>query len=125
MENKIISMRKNIMGTLSLEAKFNGMRKSQEFTVYPMHDGNDTDNILIQSETRIGRIFLNTGKVVMSPPRAGGSYSVHLMFAKDIDLLDKEELAGLKFRLLQTAGKMVGNSVIHTDNSGAELVKIF
>jgi hypothetical protein len=25
------------MGTLSLEAKFNGMRKSQEFIVYPMH----------------------------------------------------------------------------------------
>ncbi len=113
------------MGTLSLECQFNGMRKSQEFIVYPMHEGNETDNILIQSDTRIGRIFLNTGNVIMSPPRSGGSYNVHLMFAKEIDTLSGEELAGLKFRLVQTAGKRVGNNVISTDNSGAENVSIF
>lgn len=123
---KIISMRKNIMGTLSIEAKFNGMIKSQEFIIYPIKAGKSPDSLLIQSDTRIGKIDLNTGVVTMSPPRSGGSYSVHLMFATAIDTLDKEELAGLKFRLIQTASSMAGNNgVMHTDNSGVEAVRVF
>ena len=123
---KIINTRKNIMGTLSIEAKFNGMKKSQEFIVYPVRANETPDNIKIQSDTRIGRIDLNTGIVTMSPPRAGGSYNVHLMFATAIDTLDREELAGLKFRLIQTADKMAGNNgVMYTDNSGVEAVRVF
>lgn len=123
---KIINTRKNIMGTLSIEAKFNGMRKSQEFIIYPVKAGESPDSLLIQSDTRIGRIDLNTGVVTMSPPRSGGSYNVHLMFATAIDTLDKEELTGLKFRLIQTASKMAGdNGVIYSDNSGVEAVRVF
>lgn len=123
---KIISTRKNIMGTLSIEAKFNGMRKAQEFIVYPVRADEAPDDIKIQSDTRIGRIDLNTGVVTMSPPRSGGSYNVHLMFATAIDTLDREELAGLKFRLIQTASPMAGdNGVMYTDNSGVEAVRVF
>lgn len=123
---RIISTRKNIMGTLSIEAKFNGMKKSQEFIIYPVRADETPDNIKIQSDTRIGRIDLNTGVVTMSPPRSGGSYNVHLMFATAIDTLGKEELAGLKFRLIQTADKMAGNNgFIYTDNSGVESVRVF
>lgn len=123
----ITNIRKNCIGTLSIEAKFNGMRKSQEFIVYPMHEGNNAEKIMIQSDSRIGHIFLNSGIVRMSPPRSGGSYAPHLIFAKDIDKLSTEDLAGLKFRLVQTADKMAGNNGMHifTDNSAAEKVSIF
>ena len=125
--NKIENIKINCMGTLSFDGKFNGMRKSQDFIVYPMHKGDDADKIKIQSDTRIGYIMLNSGDVIMSPSRQGGSYFVHLAFAKKIDQLTREELAGLKFRLVQTAGDTVGKNAMHivTDNSGADLLKIF
>ena len=117
---------KNCMGTLDITAKFNGMRKAQEFIVYPIKSTDQQDNILIQSGTRIGRIDLNNGKVTMSTPRAGGSYGVHLAFATVIDTLSTEELAGLKFRMVQTASNKAGNNgIMYTDNSGAENVSIF
>ena len=114
------------MGTLDLTAKYNGMRKAQSFIVYPIKGTDQPDNILIQSDTRIGRIDLNNGKVTMSPARAGGSYGVHLAFATVIDTLSTEELAGLKFRMVQTASHKAGNNgIMYTDNSGAENVSIF
>ena len=117
---------KNCMGTLDITAKFNGMRKAQSFIVYPIKSTDQPDNILIQSETRIGRIDLNNGNVTMSPARAGGSYGVHLAFATVIDTLSTEELAGLKFRMVQTASHKAGNNgIMYTDNSGAENVSIF
>jgi len=122
----INNIRKNIMGTLSFDGKFNGMRKAQDFIVYPMHSGNDTDKIMIQSNSRIGYIYLETGVVRMSPSVSGGAYAPHLMFAKDIDKLSTEDLAGLKFRLVQTADKKAGNNgVMYTDNSNADKVAIF
>jgi len=125
--DKITNIKKNCMGTLSFDGKFNGMRKAQDFIVYPIHKGNDADKIKIQSETRIGQIDLQTGDVLLSPARQGGSYFVHLAFAGKVDQLTREELAGLKFRLVQTAGDAVGGNGLGvvTDNSGADLVRIF
>ena len=124
---KIINIKKNCMGTLDLEAKFNGMRKSQSFIVYPMHEGQETDKIKIQSSTRIGYINLIDGVVYLCAPQSNGAYNVHLMFVKPVDKLSAEELAGLKFRLVQTADKMAGSNAIHifTDNPGAEKVSVF
>lgn len=121
----IQTIRKNILGTISFTAQFKSMRKAQEFIIYPIEQGESTESILIQSDTRIGRINLNNGDVIMSPSRAGGSYGVHLAFASKIDTLSTEDLAGLKFRILQTADKMAGTSVVHCDNSGANNVTIF
>ena len=109
------------MGTVSFDGKFDGMRKAQDFIVYPMHAGNNADNALVQSDTRIGRINLLTGEVTMSPPRAGGSYNVHLMFCKPAGVLTSEELLMLKAQIFATASGKAGNNAMHvfTDNSGA------
>lgn len=122
---KIFNIRKNIMGTISFEAKFNGMRKAQDFIIYPIKENDEILEITIQSDTRIGRININTGDVTMSPSRAGGSYSVHLIFAPLIDKLSVEELAGLKFRMVQTSSSMAGSSVVKCDNSGVDNLSIF
>lgn len=124
---KIENLKTNCMGTLSFDGKFNGMRKTQDFIVYPMHKENRNDRIMIQSDTRIGYIYFDSGDVILTPPRSGGSYSVHLIYAKKIDQLTREELARLKFRLVQTAGDKVGNNGLHvvTDNSNANKVAIF
>lgn len=123
----VSNIRNNIMGTVSFEGSFDGMRKSQEFIVYPMHKGGENNRILIQSDTRIGHINLDTGDVTLSPPRSGGSYSCHLILSKNSGQVSKEELAGLKYRIFQTAGDKVGNNSAHvyTDNSNASNVAIF
>jgi len=115
------------MGTLDLICKFKGMRKDQSFIVYPIHEGMEADKIKIQSETRIGYINLNNGLVSLCPPIPSGAYNPHLMFVKEIDVLSKEELAGLKYQLIQTASKKAGNNSVcmYTDNNGADKVSIF
>jgi hypothetical protein len=124
---KITNIKVNCMGTLSFDGKFNGMRKTQDFIVYPMQKDDDGQSIKIQSDTRIGYIDLTSGDIKLSPPRQGGSYFMHLALAQKIDQLTAEELAGLKFRLIQTSGDMVGNNGMHVycDNSKAEAVRIF
>lgn len=124
--DKITNIKTDCLGTLSFDGKFAGMRKAQEFIVYPIKKDEDATQIKIQSDTRIGKIFLDSGDVVLSPSRQGGSYFVHMVLAKKVDTLSKEELAGLIFRLVQTAGESVGNNNMNvfTDNSGADKVKI-
>lgn len=123
---KIENIKKNCMGTLSLTCKFNGMRKSQEFIVYPLKASDETNKILIQSDTRIGHIFLSSGDVSLCPPVSSGAYSPHLMFAKTIDKLNDDELVNLKLSIFTTKGEKVGDNAlqIFTDNSGADKVLI-
>lgn len=71
---EISNVRKNIMGTASFDAKFDGMRKAQDFIVYPMKDS--AESALIQSDTRIGRINMQTGAVILSKPHSSGAYGV-------------------------------------------------
>jgi hypothetical protein len=114
----ITNMHTNIMGTLSFDAKFKGMRKAQDFIVYPMHEVKDF--ALIQSKTRIGQIHLETGVVVMSNPHPNGAYGHHLAEASRIETLDAATLLLLKANIMGTAsGKAGTNGVVYTDNSGA------
>lgn len=116
----ISKIRKNIMGTVSFDAKFSGMRKPQDFIVYPIKTA--TDHILIQSDTRIGYIMLDSGAVWMSKPHANGAYEYHLAERALIDRLDAEALFTLKTHIFATAHGDAGraeNRVIGTDNSGA------
>jgi len=116
----ITNMHKNIMGTLSFDAKFKGMRKPQEFIVYPFHEGNATDAAMIQSKTRIGKIHLDTGVVVMSKAHANGAYGHHLAEATIIEKLDTETLFSFKAQIMATAsGKAGSNGIVFTDNSAA------
>ena len=115
----ITNIHRNRMGTTSFDGKFDGMRKAQDFIVYPMHEGRQTEAAQVQSDTRIGMIHLQTGAVMMSPSRQGGSYGVHLAFAKPAGKLSGEELLALKTAIFASAhGKAGTNGVVYTDNSG-------
>jgi hypothetical protein len=116
----ITDTKKNKMGTISFNGKFKGMRKSQEFIVYPIHGGQDASRVTIQSDTRIGIVNLNTGTILMSPSIPSGAYNPHLALARPLDMLSGEELLLLKSNILSTAKGAAGsNGVVFTDNSGA------
>jgi hypothetical protein len=63
----------------SFEYKFAGMRKSQNWIIYPI-----SDNIVkIQSDTRIADFDSTTGKGRMSQPKQGGARSYELLIAPE------------------------------------------
>lgn len=119
----ISNLRKNCMGTTSFDAKFAGMRKPQDFIVYPMKEGDDSQRPIIQSDTRIGMVCLQTGKVWMSKPHANGANFIHLsMECALIDKLSQEDLFNLKAHIFATAHGAAGkaeNGIVQSDNSGA------
>lgn len=109
---------RNIMGTLSFDLKLSNMRKSQDFIVYPISKGDDY--ILIQSDTRIGRIFMTNGMGKMSQSHPNGAYGVHLQMDKLTPFqLDPSQILTLREELAKTAGKNVGSSIVKSDNEGA------
>ena len=119
----ITNYRKNIMGTLSFDLKVKGMRKPQDFIVYPITE--KTDKIRIQSDKKWGEIHINSGKGILSK---SGSTSWHLhsdmMNMNVIKFeLTPEELEELKTQIKSTSGKDVGNTIMRTDNSGAALLE--
>lgn len=119
----ITNLRKNCMGTTSFDAKFAGMRKPQDFIVYPMKQGDDVQRPIIQSDTRIGMVCLETGSVWMSKPHANGANFIHLSMERSlIDKLSQEDLFNLKAHIFSTAHGAAGkaeNGIVQTDNSGA------
>ena len=121
----LTNIRKNCMGTVSFDGQFDGMRKAQDFIVYPMHPDIKAEKVAhVQSDTRIGEIDLTTGTVNMSLPRAGGAYYIHMATARIVGKLTSEELLLFKAQIFATAGEKVGDNVLHvvTDNSGAAQV---
>lgn len=125
----ITNIHKNSLGTISFKGKFAGMRKSQEFDVYPLQAGSDGAKVTIQSDTRIGIIFLRNGaaddgRVYMSGPHASGAYFSHLATGSFIDKLNSEELLLLRAHIMTTAsGKAGDNGMVLTDNS--EAISVF
>lgn len=116
----ITNIRRNAMGTASFDGKFSGMRKPQDFIVYPMHQGNAAQAATIQSDTRIGNVCLISGTVRLSKPVASGAYFHHLATATEAGKLDAETLLMLKAHVFASAsGKAGTNGVMTTDNSGA------
>lgn len=119
----MISMiRKNRMGTISFDGMFAPQRKTQDFVVYPVKASDDAGRIMIQSDKRIGYIDMQNGNVDLSPSRAGGSYSPHLMLVQRVGKLSTEDLFNLKAHVFATAhGAAVKteNGFIQCDNSGA------
>lgn len=120
MEAIIEKISSNIMGTTDITMKIKGMRKFQNFIVYPLDKDNSSNIITIQSGTRIGKIDVETGRGVMSKSHSSGAYFHHLQ----MDVLTKFELSdldntALKLKIFTSADKNAGNSVVSTDNSGA------
>ena len=117
---EILGLSKNIMGTTSIEMKISGMRKSQDFSVYPIAK-DDTDKIItIQSETRIGKIDLATGRGLMSQSHSNGAYFVHFQMDKLTPFtINEKDLKDITSHIFRTAGDNVGSRGIFSDNSGA------
>jgi hypothetical protein len=117
---EIIRLTKNILGTTSIEMKISGMRKTQDFSVYPIGK-DDTDKIItIQSETRIGKIDLATGRGLMSQSHSNGAYFVHFQMDKLTPFtINEKDLKDITSHIYRTAGDNVGSRGIFSDNSGA------
>jgi len=121
MTTTITNIHRNRMGTISFDGKFQGMRKAQDFIVYPMHEGNEAKTARVQSDTRIGLIDLASGLVRMSPSIKSGAYNVHLSTAAMLaEKVNAEDLFILKAQIFDSASAKAGtNGIVHTDNSAA------
>ncbi len=120
----IQNLRKNIMGTTSFDMKIQGMRKFQNFNVYPITKDSESKHIItIQSNTRIGQLDLNNGLGTMSESHFGGAYFVHLTMDKRVRFaLSNLDLEALRLHIMGTSCSEAGkqeNGCILTDNSGA------
>ena len=107
---KIMQLAKDTMGTVFFLGKFNGMRKAQDFIVYPLSNGTSTAAITIQSDTRIGYIDLRSGDVLLSPSITSGAYNPHLRLARKIDCLSHVELSNIKAAVMATTHAKAGTS---------------
>jgi hypothetical protein len=117
---EILGLSKNIMGTTDIEMKITGMRKPQDFIVYPIGKDDAGNVITIQSDTRIGQINLVKGVGVMSQSHSNGAYFVHLQMDKLTSFtISESDLEDLKAYIFKTSGANVGTRGVVTDNSGA------
>lgn len=112
------------MGTTSFNGQFSGMRKPQEFIVYPINS--EATSIQVQSDTRFGYIEISTGVCTLSASHAGGAYAFH--YAKDChmgkakqDTIPDGELNALLNFIRGTSSPMAGNNgmCVFVDNSQA------
>jgi hypothetical protein len=117
---EIFGLKRNIMGTTDIEMRISGMRKAQDFIVYPIGADDARSVITIQSGTRIGQINLVKGVGVMSQSHSSGAYFVHLQMDKLTPFtISESDLENLKAFINKTSGSSVGSSIVKSDNSGA------
>ena len=117
---EILGLKRNRMGTTDIEMKITGMRKPQDFIVYPIGADDAGNVITIQSDTRIGQINLVKGFGVMSQSHSNGAYFVHLQMDKLTSFtMSEKDLKDLKDFINKTSGANVGTRGIVSDNSGA------
>ena len=123
----ITKFHRNMMGTTSFDMQVKGMRKPQDFIVYPLHEGTNTKVISIQSEHRWGYIDVTTGKGTLS--KNYNQYANSMKYAIDKvkgELtefqLNELDLQALKMQIFVSANKKAGedeNGIVFSDNSGA------
>jgi hypothetical protein len=107
---KITNIHKNCFGTISFDAKFSGMRKEQDFIIYP----NPENELVIQSDNRIGYIS-KTGDVVIAKAKNRAEFGFR---PKVIDKLDN--IGELLESVRKTSSSMAGNNgIVFVDNSTA------
>ena len=104
MSSKLQNLVKGPVGVMEFEAKFQGMRKSQDWIIYKPVE-KSVAGLTIQSDKRIGRICLETGRVALSAAIAGGARFVDLPSIKQVDILDAADLSQLK-QLFQGGGEL-------------------
>ena len=120
---EVIAVKGNIMGTTTLEMKIKGMKKPQNFIVYPISADQAGKPIMIQSDTRIGFLDLSSGRGLMSQSHSNGAYGHHFTMDKKVPFkISDADVQKIKADLSSRAGSKVGNSVIFSDNSGAGMM---
>jgi hypothetical protein len=112
------------MGTVNFDATFPGMRKSQKFVVYPLHQ--QSRKLRVQSNNRWAEIDMDSGEVVLS---ASHNYANSMKLILDVMkkratmfVMPSSTLNELLNKVRATAGDDVGSSIIRTNNSGAAFV---
>lgn len=117
----ITNCHKNIMGTLSFDGQFPGMRKAQDFIVYPMQDSGP--RVQIQSDTRMGQLDLDTGRLVLSAPKENAGFAWLQICAirkrLTVATLEPDDLQILRQWVKSSGGVEVGSSFVKCDNTGA------
>lgn len=68
------------MRFIDVDAKLGTMKKAANFTVCPKSSGDNTSEVTIQSDKRIARVNLDTGRVVVSDGK-GGHPGFHKLLA--------------------------------------------
>lgn len=117
---EVIGVKKNIMGTASIIMKLKGMKKPQDFIVYPKSSEEAGKPTMIQSDTRIGLLDLNTGRGIMSQSHSNGAYGYHLAADKKVAfMISEKDLQLIKDEISKTRGSKVGSNGVFSDNSGA------
>jgi hypothetical protein len=120
---EVSTIRRNIMGTTSMVMKIKGMKKPQDFIVYPISADQAGKPITIQSDTRFGFLDLSSGRGLMSQSHPNGAYSYHFTADKKVPFkLSETDLQRIKEHISGTAGSSVGNMGISSDNSGASMM---
>jgi hypothetical protein len=120
---EVYTIKRNIMGTTDIMLKIKGMKKPQEFIVYPISSEQSGKPIMIQSSTRIGYLDLKSGKGLMSQSHTNGAYGYHFSNDKKVPFRISEiDLQKIKEHIQSTAGSKVGNSVVFSDNTGAGMM---
>ncbi len=99
---EISNVKKGFLSACEFDAKFKGMRKAQNFIVYPVKSG--ASSIVIQSDTRIGEVFLETGVCRISENRSGGAHFIHLAMAENNAIISVEDLQQIKAMLNLKSG---------------------
>lgn len=96
------------------EMKLPGMKKAQEFTIYP-YDGGDF--VVLQSATRITKVNLRTGEAILSKAHSNGSYFHDLLSIRGATAVTvpSETLVELQKYLWENSGRQ-SNGVIMIDN---------
>lgn len=118
----IDSIRKNCMGTISFNMMYKGMRKVDDFIVYPK-SSDDTDAIIrIQSGRRFGQLDLNTGKSIIAVADNANSITLSMQIALKTAkcvMFTPEQCQQLKERILDTYSSKAGtNGIMYSDNTG-------
>lgn len=109
----ISKIRKNCMGTISFNATFSGMRKEQDFIVYP----NPENHLLIQSSSRVAKVNFD-GKLAIV---VAGSVAEFSFRTQKFDTI--ENIAELLKAVRGTASSHAGtNGIVYCDNSAAALI---
>lgn len=126
---EIISMKHNCMGTMTFTLRIGKMKKAEEFTTYPIQQGDDLTRIALQSDHRWAYLYTN-GIVEMSARRAQYATSVWFSLCKqqgttEVDRATEEQLIKMLATIRTTASGCAGNNgLIYCDNSQASNLQI-